>query len=85
MYYNADREPVKKIEQASFKYVTIFNENGEIEEQYQVEIIDGIDPEYDEATEEFKEEEHPRDEGGKFSGNGGGSISNYKSKKSKKK
>jgi tRNA nucleotidyltransferase (CCA-adding enzyme) len=70
MYYNADREPVKKIEDASFKYVTVFDENGEIEEQYQVEIINGIDPELEEATEEFKEEEHPRDEGGQFSTKG---------------
>ncbi len=64
MYYDSNRKPVTKIEDASFKYVTVFDDKGEIEEQYQVEIVDGIDPEYEEeATEEFREEEHPRDHG----------------------
>ena len=80
MYYNADREPVKKIEDASFKYVTVFDENGKIEEQYRIEIIDGIDTEYEEAVEEFKEEDHPRDHG-KFTSKGGGTVSDYVKRK----
>ena len=48
MYYDKNRKPVKKVQDASFKYVTIFNDEGEIEEQYQIDIIDGIDPEFDE-------------------------------------
>ena len=84
MYYNADREPVKKIEQASFKYVTIFNENGEIEEQYQVEIIDGIDPELEEASEyNIAHEPAGSGKGGQFAKKEGGSVSDYKEKKSK--
>jgi len=73
VYFDAERKPVKHIEDASFKYVTLYDEEGELTEQYQVEIVDGIDPELEEeATEEFREEEHPRDHG-KFTDKGAGS------------
>jgi len=74
MYFDEERKPVKKIQDASFKYVTLYDEEGELTEQYQVEIVDGIDPELEEeATEEFREEEHPREEHGKFTDKGMGS------------
>ena len=41
--YNEDREPVDTLEEATSKYVTTFTEEGEIEEQYSVPIIDGVD------------------------------------------
>ncbi len=85
MYYDKNRKPVKKVQDASFKYVTVFNDEGEIEEQYQIDIIGGIDPE---LAEEFEEEEHPREpkgspNSGQFTSSGGGSVSDYKERKRK--
>lgn len=45
MYFDENKNPVEDIKNASFKDVTIFNDEGKIIEQYSVEIIDGIDPE----------------------------------------
>ena len=85
VYFDDNRKPVKKVQDASFKYVTVFNDEGEIEEQYQIDIINGVDPE---LAEEFEEEEHPREpkgspNSGQFTSSGGGSVSDYKEKKSK--
>jgi len=82
LYYNDKREPVEDVKDASFKYVTLFDENGEVTEQYSVIIVNGMDPELEEqkeATEEFVEDEHPRDHG-KFTTKGGGSSDNFKKK-----
>ena len=49
MYFDKDRKPVKKIQDASFKYVTLYDEEGELTDQYKVDIIDGIDPELEES------------------------------------
>jgi len=77
-YFNNKREPVEDVNDATSKYVTLFDDNGEITEQYSVLITDGIDPELEEeteeATEEFKEEEHPREESGKFTSGGSSSF-----------
>ncbi len=70
MFYNDKDEQVESLEEATWKYVTTFNDDDSIDEQYRVEIIDGVDQEYvEEATEDFKESEHPRgqpDNKGKF-------------------
>ena len=105
--FNDDREPVETLAEATWKYVFIISEEGEITEQYSVDIIDGVDQEYVGAeefqkksivdnppygkdivnnerkygtisgyklypygrvTEEFVEQEHPRDSDGKFAG-----------------
>ena len=55
--FNDDREPVDTIDEATWKYVTIFDEDGEIEEQYSVPIIDGVDQEYVEEENNEEEEE----------------------------
>lgn len=44
IYFNDDREEVP-LEESTWKYVTLFSEEGEIEEQYSVDIINGVDPE----------------------------------------
>lgn len=59
MYYNDEREQVE-LENATWKYVTLFDENGDITEQYSVDIVDGIDPEYAEQAEEFDESDRER-------------------------
>lgn len=79
VYLNDKKEPVQDVKDATSKYVTLFNDDGEITEQYSINIIDGIDPELEEeeteeATEEFKEEEHPREKGGKFTSGGANSF-----------
>ncbi len=85
-YYNKKREPVQDVKDATSKYVTLFDDNGKVTEQYSVIIINGVDPELEEeteeATEEFKEDEHPRDHG-KFTSKGGSSSSFKKKLKSK--
>ena len=48
IYFDKDRKPVKKLSDASFKYVTLYDEEGELTEQYRVEIINGVDMEYEE-------------------------------------
>ena len=53
MLYNDDREEVKTLEEATWKYVTLFDEEtGDITEQYSIDIIDGIDQEYVEEEEQ---------------------------------
>ena len=79
--FNEDREPVETLKEATWKYVTIFDAGGEIEEQYSVPIIDGVDLEFDDlkkSLEGFNEEEHPRDNDGVFIDKGGSSDSQSK-------
>ena len=53
MLYNNDREEVKTLKEATWKYVTLFDEEtGDITEQYSVDIIDGVDQEYVEEEEQ---------------------------------
>ena len=86
-YYNKKREPVQDVKNATSKYVTLFDDNGEVTEQYSVIIINGVDPELEEeteeATEEFEEDKHPREDSGKFTSKGGSSSSFKKKLKSK--
>ena len=42
-----DNDPVDDIKNASSKYVTLYDENGDMEDQYSVDIIDGIDQEFE--------------------------------------
>ena len=70
--YNDDREEVKTLDEATWKYVTLFDEEG-VTEQYSVDIIDGVDQEYVdmEEAEEFDETKINREpegspEGGRF-------------------
>ena len=46
-----DNDPVDDIKNAVSKYVTLYDENGDMEDQYSVDIIDGIDQEF-ESTED---------------------------------
>lgn len=55
VYLNDKREPVQDVKEAVSKYVTLFDDNGEITEQYSVFIIDGIDPELEETEEPTEE------------------------------
>lgn len=77
--YNDNDEQVFTLEEATWKYVTTFNEDDSIDEQYKVDIIDGIDQEYieeEDAEESFKESDHPRgqpDNAGQFVKKDGGS------------
>lgn len=73
--FNDDREPVDTLDEATWKYVTIISEEGEIEEQYSIPIIEGVDLEFDDFDEQkkilesFNEEDHPRgqpDNAGQF-------------------
>jgi hypothetical protein len=50
--FNDNREPVETLEEATWKYVTLFDEEGNMEEQYSVLIIDGVDQEWVEDEEE---------------------------------
>lgn len=50
--FNDNREPVETLEEATWKYVTLFDEEGNMEEQYSVLIIDGVDQEWVEGEEE---------------------------------
>lgn len=59
MFYNDNNEQVN-IEEATWKYVTIFDIDNEVTEQYRVEIIDGIDQEYVEEATEFDESDRER-------------------------
>ena len=74
--YNEDGEPVETLKEATWKYVTLFDDEGEIEDQYSVPIIEGVDLEFDDLKknkkliESFKEDEHPRDDAGKFTQSG---------------
>jgi len=77
MFYNDEDEQVDGIEEATWKYVTTFNEDDSIDEQYRVEIIDGIDQEYveEEADESFQEGDRERipagqPDGGQWVGDG---------------
>ena len=45
LLFNKDREPVETLEEATWKYVILFDEEGNKTEQYNIDIIDGIDPE----------------------------------------
>ncbi len=77
--FNDDREAVETLDEATWKYVTIFDDEGEIEEQYSVPIIDGVDLEdQKKSLEGFNEEEHPRDNDGQFIDKGGSSSSQSK-------
>ena len=77
--FNDDREAVETLDEATWKYVTIFDDEGEIEEQYSVPIIDGVDLEdQKKSLEGFNEEEHPRDNDGQFIDKGGSSDSQSK-------
>ena len=42
-----DNDPVDDIKNAVSKYVTLYDENGDMEDQYSVDIIDGIDQEFE--------------------------------------
>ena len=86
--YNEDREEVETLDEATWKYVTLFDEEGEITEQYSVDIIDGVDQEYVdmEEAEEFDETKINREpegspEGGRFAKKEGGDVSSYKEEK----
>ena len=85
--YNDDREEVKTLDEATWKYVTLFDEEG-VTEQYSVDIIDGVDQEYVdmEEAEEFDETKINREpegspEGGRFAKKEGGDVSSYKEEK----
>ena len=85
--YNDDREEVKTLDEATWKYVTLFDEEG-VTEQYSVDIIDGVDQEYVdmEEAEEFDETKINREpegspEGGQFAKKEGGDVSSYKEEK----
>ncbi len=55
VYLNDKREPVQDIKDATSKYVTLFDDNGEVTEQYSIIIVNGIDPELEEEeTEEVQ-------------------------------
>jgi len=81
MYFDKDKNPVKKIQDASFKYVTLYDEEGELTEQYRVDIIDGIDPEHEEEVAiEYNVSHEPSgsSKGGQFAKkDGGGSVDDY--------
>ncbi len=86
--YNEDREEVETLDEATWKYVTLFDEEGEITEQYSVDIIDGVDQEYVdmEEAEEFDETKINREpegssKGGQFAKKEGGDVSSYKEEK----
>lgn len=86
--YNDDREEVETLDEATWKYVTLFDEEGEITEQYSVDIIDGVDQEYVdmEEAEEFDETKINREpsgssKGGQFAKKEGGDVSSYKEEK----
>jgi tRNA nucleotidyltransferase (CCA-adding enzyme) len=86
--YNEDREEVETLDEATWKYVTLFDEEGEITEQYSVDIIDGVDQEYIdmEEAEEFDETKINREpegssKGGQFAKKEGGDVSSYKEEK----
>jgi len=85
--YNDDREEVETLDEATWKYVTLFDEEG-VTEQYSVDIIDGVDQEYVdmEEAEEFDETKINREpegspEGGQFAKKEGGDVSSYKEEK----
>lgn len=85
--YNDDREEVETLDEATWKYVTLFDEEG-VTEQYSVDIIDGVDQEYVdmEEAEEFDETKINREpegssKGGQFAKKEGGDVSSYKEEK----
>jgi len=76
VYVNDDKKPVETPAEATLKIVTLFDDSGNISDQYTVDIIDGVDPEKTEATEDADfEQKHPRDDDGKFAGDGGTTLS----------
>ena len=69
MLYNDDREEVKTLEEATWKYVTLFDkETGDITEQYSVDIINSVEQEsidkkiqsiFEREEEKFSEKSSP--------------------------
>ena len=57
IYYNDDREPVDDVSLATWKDVTIFDKNGEMTHQYSVSIVDGVDTEDDDISDDISDED----------------------------
>lgn len=76
--YNDDGEPVDTLNDATWKYVTLFDDEGEIEGQYSVPIIDGVDLEWVEEAEEYNDKHDKAT--GQFTSKDGGDTSKKKEK-----
>lgn len=77
MFYNDEEEEVD-IKDATWKYVIIYKDmSTEIEEQYGVAIIDGVDQEWVEEAEEFNDK-HDNATGQFASKDNGGKINDFK-------
>ena len=76
VYVDKNMNPVDDPKDATLKFVTTFDDDGNVESKYEVYIIDGIDPEKEEATEDLEfEQKHPRADDGEFTDKNGGSSS----------
>ena len=60
-----DNNPVTDIKNAVSKYVTLYDENGDMEDQYSVDIIDGIDQEFESTEDVALSGDHSRADVGK--------------------